>query len=184
MTLEEQRDQAASELARLETEAADTLDALRAKKDASKRSVEELTAMLAEAKRDYLTAEIAELNAHNQFQSQMAPHRTLLEQTAPTMLRQFISELMGYQARLRGRNVVMGELPKYPKEQEAVLGARWEQQKVIAAWHDMLRESIAAMNEMLHAPVNVHEASEEINRRRQSLNSTRILASRAGVDLN
>lgn len=182
--IETQRSEAAVEKARLEMEAAAEMQSLHSKTEAARLAVEEAQAMLAQAKQDYLVCELAELNAHNHYEMQITPHRALLERTAPTMLKQFLNELRGMQSRLRGRNVVHTALPKYPKEQAEALNARWEQQELIREFHDLLRNTAAEMEVMLTESVDLAEAAQTIVDKRQAISTARVLAQRAGVDLN
>lgn len=182
--IEAQRSEAAVEKARLEMLATEEMAERIAETQKARLAVDESQATLAQAKQDYLVCELAELNAHYRYEAQIAPHRALLERTAPTMLKQFINELRGIEARLRGRNVIHTALPKYPEEQKQALAARWSQQELIREFHDLLRSTASEMNAMLNEPVDLGDAARTIVEKRQAINTARVLAQRAGVDLN
>lgn len=181
---ETKRQEAVEQLAAIEQEAAKSLDALHAATCTAKASVEELAALLMQAKQDYLVSELAELNAHNRFQALLAPHRAYLEQTAPTILKQFLNELRGSMSRLRGRSVVTPPLPRHPKDQADALNARWQEQQALVEYHDLLRSTADAIGALLYDAIDPIEASREIMVKRQQIQMAQAMAQRAGVNLN
>lgn len=182
--IETQRSEAAVEKARLEMEAAEECGKLHAQTEQARLAVEEAQAMLAQANQDYLVCELAELNAHNHYEMQIAPHRALLNRTAPTMLKQFLHDLHGQQQRLRGRTIITPELPWYPEEQKQVLDARWREQEIIREYHDLLRETANAINTLLTAPLDLSDVAQQVQRHRQAIANARMIALRSGVNLN
>lgn len=185
--IEQKREAVYSELLQWQNKANEELSALRRASDDARAAVQEATAMLVQAKQDLLMAELAELNAFNCFESKLAPRRAYLEQTAPTMIKAFLAELIGHQARLRNRNIQTPDVPDLHGElrkQTPILNERWKQTEILREWQTLLRDTTEHMRALLREAVDVKEAAAIVVEKRGIISRAYVAASQAGVALN
>lgn len=187
--LQGQREHAAEVLATFEREAAETLPALARKVEQAKAALDKAQQVVADCKRDFLLAELAQIEAANRIESGMAQSRTILHDSAPACVSEYLAELLDYYSRIRRSSEQLPEIKgdEVPgnfsagHEQRKRLIERWEHTLAVREFHQLVRDTIAIVKAMFAQPLTAEQAAKETESHRRVIAKAQ---KAAGIVLN
>jgi hypothetical protein len=184
-----QRVHAAEVIAMLEKERAETLPKLDSAVQVKKAELVELQQRTTAVKREFVQAEIESISAHNRYQSELGAQRSLLHDTAPAVLQEYLAALLKfYSDSRRGAPEQVDVFPNTSghdigliERQREKLNARWKHSLGVKEFHQVVRDTIEDVKALFVQPITDAEAERKIELFRKRIAKAQ---KAAGVILN
>lgn len=185
--LDQQRKAAAAEIEWLEKEAAKELPKLHAAKEEARERAIKLATEAQAAKRTFMVAELASLNAGTHLESAIGEQRSFLHETAPAIIGQYLTELLSLANQIRAEHVtteyapVVNHDPFVMNGGKATLAARHARHQTELEVCQLISSTISLVKSMFTQPLTEAQAADDIAAHKRCIAAA---MTRAGLNLN